>query len=647
MMLILKKLLAVIAFSALLVPTVHVAASGSEAPATAGAGIAIDPNLPFGDINVVILTDVHSWVGGHPRQEPHNDVDYGDVLSFWLLLKEHCDANDMDLWFVNNGDFVHGTGLTGNGDPSSLVPLLQKMPWDAVNCGNHELYEESIVSYMMRPGGYVDWWGDRYLTANVMRAKEASGGDDKQQPLGRHYKVLEGKHSNLLVFGFLYNLENPCDLIHVQKVEDVVQHRWFLDALKNENYDAILILAHMDLVDPLVDVILRAIRDQVGPGVPVQFVTGHTHYRGVQQMDPMSSSAEAGRYLDTVGFVSFPTAETAAAAQPDTNSSVTTFRTEFLDANRQTLMDTLGTQSLYTKQGRVLSDFIAKTRQKKGLLEEVGCAPKDYNYNASVDDPNSLWGLYRDEVVPQMFFSREDTDDVKSIMFLSKASWRYNLYSQSTLVLDDIWAVAPFNDTVTYMGTFEGEVIQQLDATMNSHRMSWMTILPDWIMIGDVDEESTTMAYALYTHEYNIPEVQEALELIVPNQKIEPENTDYTSTMLWLSFVLENWACDGLLGQLPDWFPKPDHIADKLGKNGDDMDDAFAIALLVVVVLVILLCAICCWLCLRYLCCGVGHQPISQEEWDTLALEQDDDPVDDKTANTPTTLSDDDEHEML
>ena len=108
----------------------------------------ISPDLPMGDINVVVLTDVHSWVGGHGRHDSELDADYGDVLSFWERLKAHCDDNGKDLWLVNNGDFVHGTGISATGDPSSLIPVLEKMPWDAINCGNHELYDEAVVEYM-------------------------------------------------------------------------------------------------------------------------------------------------------------------------------------------------------------------------------------------------------------------------------------------------------------------------------------------------------------------------------------------------------------------------------------------------------------------------------------------------------------------
>jgi 2',3'-cyclic-nucleotide 2'-phosphodiesterase (5'-nucleotidase family) len=93
----------------------------------------IEPLLPFGDINVLVLTDTHSWVAGHGRQEEY-DADYGDVLSFYERLKAYSNDEGKDLWFVMNGDFVDGTGLSEPDDVSSLVPILEKMPWDAINC---------------------------------------------------------------------------------------------------------------------------------------------------------------------------------------------------------------------------------------------------------------------------------------------------------------------------------------------------------------------------------------------------------------------------------------------------------------------------------------------------------------------------------
>lgn len=98
------------------------------------------PALPVGDINVVVVTDTHSWVGGHGDKEAPLDADYGDVLSFYRQLKSQMP--NQDVFFVNNGDWIDGTGLALDGDPTYLAPILERMPWDAVNVGNHELYSK-------------------------------------------------------------------------------------------------------------------------------------------------------------------------------------------------------------------------------------------------------------------------------------------------------------------------------------------------------------------------------------------------------------------------------------------------------------------------------------------------------------------------
>jgi 2',3'-cyclic-nucleotide 2'-phosphodiesterase (5'-nucleotidase family) len=69
-----------------------------------------EEDLPWGDINVMVLTDVHSWIGGHLHESDRN-ADYGDVLSFYERLKKYAKKQGRDLWFVMNGDWIHGTGL--------------------------------------------------------------------------------------------------------------------------------------------------------------------------------------------------------------------------------------------------------------------------------------------------------------------------------------------------------------------------------------------------------------------------------------------------------------------------------------------------------------------------------------------------------
>lgn len=522
------------------------------------SSLSIAPDLPLGVINVLVLTDVHSWVAGHGRQEEKLNADYGDVLSFYENLKAYCDENDQDLWFVSNGDFVDGTGLSIPGDPSSLIPVLQKMPLDALTCGNHELYIEENVDYMVRPGGWADWWGEKYLTANLQVTVNGEA-----QQLGHLYRYLKGKHSNLLVYGFLYNMEGACESITVEKVEDVVKKSWFKEALtpKDHSVDAVLVLAHMDLKDASVTVIREAIRKIAGNSLPIQFITGHTHYRGEMELDELSHSFEAGRYLDTVGFVSFPSKTTAMTTLPSGSDS---FQHVFMDANKETLASHLGLKNpkdMDTEHGLELSDFAKRTRQKMGLLDEIGCAPHDFKARAPIYDPKSLWGLYLREVLPSTFLK----DQENAIMFVENEAWRYDLFSHSPLVVDDIMAVAPFNDTIVIIGQVPGSAILQLNKTMNHEEDS----LPHYILGGVIDDDSKL--YDLYTHDFNVKEVIHGLKKTLPDQVFTPTATQMTSTMIWLSFVRQSWPCGGAVELETNWMPSFDDVSSKLLQNTDGL----------------------------------------------------------------------------
>ncbi|KAG7358473.1 autophagocytosis associated protein, active-site domain containing protein [Nitzschia inconspicua] len=414
-------------------------------------------NLPWNDVNILVVTDVHSWIAGHGEHpEEHLNAGYGDVLSFYQRLQSRKDQHNYlrnsSLFFVMNGDFTDGTGLSTI-PPQHLTPLLQEMPWDAVNVGNHELYFDATVQHLVE-SGFVDHWNCSYLSSNTILA-------ETQVPLGHRFTFLHGSNNvTLLTFGFLYNFQGHCSSTIVERVEQVVEQQWFREVLKNppEPYQAIIVLAHMDCVDPLVSVILDGIRRRVGSTVPVLFITGHSHRRAFSRLDDHSFSFEAGRFLDTIGWVSFSLS--LSHQHPvfgSQNNPPTPFDYHFLDANKKTLHDAIGARSdaeFTTPAGRALAKRIHDTQRLLGLHEVLGCSSRTYPLEAGFDSSRqspSLWGLYVNEIIPKQLLERvnaKDTDRILQTVFVQgTGAFRYSLL-RGKVTRDDVIAVCPFNDKI-------------------------------------------------------------------------------------------------------------------------------------------------------------------------------------------------------
>lgn len=531
------------------------------------------PNLPLGDINVVVLTDTHSWVGGHGAKE-ENDANYGDVLSFYRLLqKQMADLETMDpeierdLFFVMNGDWIDGTGLAMNGDPSHLIPLLERMPWDVVNIGNHELYKQSVMEYITRPGGFVDWFGPGYVTSNVIF-------QDTQKPIGNQYYLLKGNHYNVLVFGFLYYFVPNDPLVAVKNVEDTVKEAWFREALTKNEYDAIMVLAHCGHNDTtVVDTVLAGIRKFVRPHMPVQFITGHTHIRAYSIPGNYSASFEAGRFLDTVGFVSFPTKDTIerslqgeSVSQYDSNltlavnnasdpsdqgaieDSTSQFQHVFLDAKVQVLADILGLETMSTKEGQALSSFIVRVQQELGLFKIVGCTLDDHILENGLYEDRSLWGLFCDHVVPHVFpwqtVKLERNNGNPKVVLMNQGSWRYSLFARE-LTFDEIIGVSPYNNSLYEFRGVPGSVLVQVNATLNnSGGFVFLPKLPLYIMCPSPasnrpqpwDVAASQHPFDLVTDEYTVDLVHSTLAQLWPNNTWSPQrwsNNNTLSSQVW------------------------------------------------------------------------------------------------------------------
>jgi 2',3'-cyclic-nucleotide 2'-phosphodiesterase (5'-nucleotidase family) len=511
--------------------------------------LASEVDLPFGDINVLVVTDVHSHIGGH-QHEKDKGADYGDILSFHERLKKHCDDNEKDLWFVNNGNWMHGTGLAMGGNATSLIPLLNKMPWDILGLGDDELYHKKSVDLMR--SNLIPHFYEGFVSSNVNYRKK-----NNILPLGKKFVVLEGANYKVLVFGFLYDLEYPSNFVSFDKVEDVVKEEWFKKALKDQEYHAIMVMAHMKVDSSLVTTIKDAIRSNgVDKDMPIQFITGHTRQRAEQKIDPWSHSFQAGGNLDTLGFVSFPTNDTAKFSGKDAKSL---FQHAFLDTGVDALKTTMGgIEILRTDKGEELSKLINETRHFLGLDEVVACPPQDYYVENHIEGFQSLWALWQRQVVPNQICNHQS----KCVAMISSTTFRYGVRGSKErgdeMTLDDVVMIAPYLEPVYHLGKVNDYAIRRMNSSLNIHANQYHDALPSFVLGGDLKDKGD---YEFYTHGRDLPEILSELERLFVKD-IDPIPTGDKDTLYWLNYVHHLWRCDNLPlnNKLNPWFKNQNRL---------------------------------------------------------------------------------------
>jgi len=521
----------------------------------------LEPNLLHGDINLLVVSDVHSFVGGHPH-EPDRNADYGDLYSFHERLKEYLNSKNNqlgDLWLLNNGDWLHGTGLAMNGNTTHLLPIINSMPWDALSMGSHEAMYSDVLHDMKE--SMLRTFPGKYITSNVFWSNSTynDDGDWNEDPFGERYQYLKGRNSTVLVFGFLYNTIRPSETIEVVPVEEVIEEAWFRDVLTNEEekYDAIIVMAHMDNDNPLVNAIYEKIRSYVNPKMPIQFITGHSHIRSYAnniKNDYFAHKLSPGGLFDTIGWVTVPKFDKAQVLDVKLlkNEATTGFSHQFLNASKSFLHSTLGLKGenndipLRTPRGNEISQLIHDTQTKLELNEIVACPGKDYFRNISMHEDNSLWKLWKDHVVKTQIFQK----DKDRVMLVSKQIFRYDLrgrgsnkHDNDAMTLDDVIAIAPYMEKVIYVGDVPDWMIRRMNYTFNS--LSYHNIIPDYVLAGDLEDVKTAETYQLFTHEVDVLKIKSKLEKFnFRNFKLK--YTGNRDTLYWLDYVRNAFPCKGL-----------------------------------------------------------------------------------------------------
>ena len=574
----------------------------------------LSKTIPWGAINIVVVTDVHSWIAGNHRDDPRHwpydvhrstnqDADYGNILSFYQRLQQlvdhhnhHHSDSKRDILFVMNGDFVDGTGFSGY-PPVHLAPLLQHMPWDAINVGNHELYHDETIQYIMDQqqkktdsASTVRWNPQGYLSSNTVQKTTNSTTKPPPPMTGHRYTYLEGQYTNttILAFGFLYDFDEGGSLTEHVDVQDVVQAEWFQRVLGENaprDFDAILVLAHMDCLHPLIEVLLEGIRDALPPNkresMPIQFVTGHTHRRCHSKLDQSAESFEAGRFLDTIGFVSLDVVD----------HDTTRFSHRFLDANQESLHEVLVmeyrnhdiTESFIydfdvdfgTPEGRALTKAIRTTQSQLGLDEVLGCAPQTYGifedpFETATNDEPSLWDLYLHQMLPRQLLEPFDGSSGEPVFVSGTGILRYSIF-EGPVTVNDIIAISPFNDTIHELVTvdedsqslpiFGWQLLDFVEAANELYAKAGEYGLPTFVL-STIDSASSpipitgasqtihpTKVYRIFATDYDAYRLLSVVKDAAPffQSQLLPPN-DHNSdciylTELWKAFVREQMPC--------------------------------------------------------------------------------------------------------
>ena len=492
------------------------------------------PLLPFNDANMMVLTDVHSWISGHAKHEAQLDADYGDVLSFYQQIEKHVARNQntqqqqQDLYLVNNGDMVHGSVL-GVDPPVLLLPIIQKMPFDLINLGNHDIESSDTVQYLNQPGGFVDWFGPALVTSNIL--VNATG-----QPMGNRFRYLRGDALTILAFGFLYNMEpyEYSSLLTVERVQEVVQADWFLNELKRtDEYDVIVVMAHMHFVDPLVGIILRTIRRVAGTTVPVQIIAGHTHIRAAGKIEKLAETFQAGRFLDTVGWASF-----------DKGGG---FGTEFITAGTKEFKTILNNDDFTTNDGQDLKEFIAGAQQQAGGDEVIGCAPRLYRANGYLNETDSLLRLHMEEVMPITFLKDHDDGANNVLMHRIHDFIDHDLYP-GKITLNDVYGMMPRDSTITKIAhSLRGDKVERLTGHLrtkhtflNGTAYTYAYMSKDGLtLIPDGSYE----LFSLTTHV--TPPVRDFMTGMRVQHQLDELVPTLTVRGLWIDFIKSEWPAYG------------------------------------------------------------------------------------------------------
>lgn len=414
--------------------------------------------LPWGDINIVHLTDTHGWLAGHLFNQPEYAADWGDLISFLEHIHHIAEKQDVDLLVIDTGDRHDGTGLAmGNGNRSQDI-FAQLEGLDVLNIGNHELYSYDVAQQeydMIRPH-----YDAAYLSSNVDIFR-----NNEWIPAGRRFRIFETSvlGYRILALGLIYDFKGNANGTRVTPAKQVVKEHWFQSVMNRTDYDLILLTGHIPVrgfeeFDTYVD----AIR-QYHPNIPIQGLGGHSHVRDFRIFDSNAAALESGRYLETIGWASMklgPNDTEFSRRYIDFSPTNLAFHTN------TSINATAEETPFQTKKGLAVSQMIAETRANMTLDKETAYAPQDYLTNWAPYPSNSSLFSLAAEAHKQMK-SVVGRDDNPRLILAHTGNYRYDLL-KGPFTLDTKVEIDPYEDAFYYAKDIDIDLARNVLGHLNN-----------------------------------------------------------------------------------------------------------------------------------------------------------------------------------
>ncbi|KAK7691826.1 hypothetical protein QCA50_005230 [Cerrena zonata] len=424
-------------------------------------------SLEWGDINFIHTTDSHGWLLGHQKPslpEPNYSGDLGDFSSFVHHMKDMALKKDVDLLLIDSGDLHDGTGLSdgfpvGGVDAHDSNEFLAQLPYDVMAIGNHELYIYANTLDMHK--NFVPKLKGRYLSSNVNITLLDEHNNIVNVPVGNRFaKFKTRKGRKVTSLGVLFNFASNDKNTTVQKVADMVNESWFIDAIKEEP-DFFLLVGHMPVQKDNWPLVFNAIR-AVHPTTPILIFGGHTHIRDCVQLDNRSMALESGRYMETVGWLS-------AKLDKKGSTKNITFSRRYLDPNRVTYQFHTKTnnRTFDTPLGKSITKGLNKLSASFDLGFTFGTAPNDFLLSrAPFPGNSSLLTLFAAEAMPVALTINNTRASIPNVMIINSGSQRFDVY-QGPFTKNDQLTASPFADSFLFIPNITAGIANKVLPALN------------------------------------------------------------------------------------------------------------------------------------------------------------------------------------